>query len=511
MRRIAMHPEPARRFDLALDADPDPGLDPDRSELELRLRLRDPEMIEELAAIADPRERVEHATTALRIGLLALRSARGQVDAGAVRTQVDRMLLALEKNLDQHRDRLQHELATALRGYFDPKEGRFEERVQALVKDDGEIARVIRAHVAGSDSALAATLSQHVGPESALLRTLDPTNTQGLVAGMQRLVEDALAAQRRTLLGEFSLDNADGALARFIAELGKNQGQLGAALDERVGQIVRELTLDSETGALARIRRELLGAVERMDRSQAEMKVEIAKFVATREARSRTTAHGSDFEAALLRWLERRAQESGDVCEEVGNRTGAIASCKVGDAVVELGPEHRAAGARIVFEAKEDAGYRLPKAREEIEQARKNRSAEVGVFVLSAQSAGDGWERFRAVGNDVFVVWDANDPESDVLLEVVYSLARTLCVRARASHETAVDFADFERAIRSVEKQIDGLAEIQKSANTIENGAERIRERARIMENHLLRAVETLDACRDAAHRELAGPAAGAA
>jgi hypothetical protein len=525
------------------DLDARAALDPhraatarDRDEIEVSLRVRDPELVAELRAIRDPRERDEHAQLALRIGLLALRSARGQIDAGAVRGEVDRLLIELRKGLEQHRDHVQSELSGALKHYFDPNDGRFEERVRALVKDDGELAQVIRAQVHGSDSALARTLAQHVGAESPLLRSLDPTNSAGLVAGVQRLVEDALGLQRTAILGEFSLDNREGALARFLGELTRSHGEVGEALQERIGAVVREFslddensglsrlvrrveraqqqiadefTLDSETSALARMRRELLGIAEKQNATLVEiesrMKVELAKFGAKREADARTTAHGNEFEATLLRWLERRANEGGDVCEETGGTTGSIKNCKVGDAVVELGPEHRAAGARIVFEAKEDASYRLATAREEMDTARKNRDADVGVFVLSAKSAPDGWETFRVIGPDVFVAWNAEDPATDVILEAALALARALCARARHGVESELDFEGFERAVRDVEKQIQALADITTFAGTIESGATKIREKVRIMKGHLEKAVETLDECREAARRDLSG------
>lgn len=507
---------------------------------ELALRLRDPEVIAELAAIADPRERAEHAATALRIGLLAMRSARGQVDADAVRGQVDRMLIELRKGLEQHRDHLSLELGSALRSYFDPKDGRFEERVRALVKDDGELATVIRQQVEGSDSALARTLATHVGETSPLLRQLDPANAQGLVGNVQRLVEDALGAQRKVILGEFSLDNGEGALARLVGELTKSHGQLGEALEKRIALVVREfslddegsalsrlvhrveraqqqitdeLTLDSDTSALARMRRELLGIAEKQDKALAEIqervKVELAKLTERRDERAKTTAHGGDFESALLRWLERRAHDAGDVFEATGAVPGAIKNSKVGDAVVELGPEHRASGARIVFEAKESTATRLAGAREEIDVARRNRSAEVGVFVLSARSAPEGWERFRVIGPDVFLTWDAEDANTDVFLEAALAVARALCTRARHAGETEIDLDGFERAIREVEKQIEGLDEIKTSAGTIEGSVARIKKRAEILETNLRRAVAKLEETREAVGREVASGQAG--
>ena len=87
---------------------------------------------------------------------------------------------------------------------------------------------------------------------------------------------------------------------------------------------------------------------------------------------------------------------SGPVC-----RPGLIKNRKVGDCVIELGPESVAPGARIVIEAKEEANWTLAKAREEIELARKNRDARIGLFVLSRQSAGEGFEEVGRYGDDV--------------------------------------------------------------------------------------------------------------
>jgi hypothetical protein len=513
--------------------------DPDADDVfPLLLHVRDPELALELAAFADPREREAVALAALRIGWLALRTARGQVDAQAVRGEVERMLAELRSGLDAHRSHLQEQLGRALREYFDPDGGRFEERVRRLVHDDGELATVIRGQVAGSDSALARTLAQHVGEGSALLRALDPANAEGVVAGVTRLVDEALGAQREAILGQFSLDNRDGALARLVGELTQSHGRLSEALSLRIDAVVKEFsldaddsalsrlvqrveraqqqinaefTLDSETSALARLRREWLSIAERQTEQlgelQKKMEVELAKLTTARERDARTTAHGTAFEEGLLRWLEQRALAQGDVFAAVGATTGAIKHCKVGDALVELGPDHRAAGARIVVEAKEDASYGFAKARAELDEARRNRSASAGVFVHSARSAPEGFPFFHATGEDVFVVWDLDDPASDVRLEAALAVARALATRARGARTTQVDFEAVERAIRDVEKQLEGIAVIETSAGTIAGGVAKIQERVRILRKNLTAAVATLDEGFDDARRELTGAA----
>ncbi len=505
--------------------------------IDLVLQVRDPDLVEELMALPSDRERERFALSALRIGVLSLRTARGQVDAQTVQGEVERMLRTLEKDLTQHRDTLQVELGAALREYFDPKSGRFAERVQALTREDGELAGVIRSHVEGAESPLGQTLLQHLGQDSPLLRALDPSNAEGLLLSVQRGVDEALGTQRERLLAEFSLDNREGSLFRLVTELTENHGQLSQDLQGRIDSVVKEFsldhqdsalsrlvhrveraqqqiaeefTLDSETSALARLRREMMGVAERQSETlhklEKRMATELAALTARREAERRGTTHGHTFETALLAHLRPLAERAGDVFSETGHTTGLIRNRRVGDAVVELGPDQRAAGSRIVIEAKEDASYDVAQARAELDLARRNRGAEVGLFVLSARVAPESWRRFFRIGEDVFAVWDADDPTSDVYVDAGLSLARSLCTRARGENRSDLDLTLLERAIRDVEKQADGLDEIHSASGTIENSTKKIRERVRKMRANLMRSVTTLDECHEAVREELGAP-----
>src|SRR5437870_13346240 len=102
----------------------------------------------------------------------------------------------------------------------------------------------------------------------------------------------------------------------------------------------------------------------------------------------------------VFEFIQRGAQRLGDMPLATGDTTGAIKYCKVGDAIIEMGSESAAPGQRIVIEAKEDASYNLGKARIEIETARKNRGASVGVFVFSKKSAPIGQEPLLRHGDD---------------------------------------------------------------------------------------------------------------
>ena len=90
-------------------------------------------------------------------------------------------------------------------------------------------------------------------------------------------------------------------------------------------------------------------------------------------------------------------------------------------------------------------------------EARRNRQAQVGVFVFSRKAAPDGMESLHRHGPDIVAVWDADDPESDVILRAAYSLARKPSPCAK-SHERRVSRrhdGDRERAARGVERQGD--------------------------------------------------------
>jgi hypothetical protein len=326
------------------------------------------------------------------------------------------------------------------------------------------------------------------------------------------------------VLREFSLDNKDGALARMIRELTGTHGQLTEALGKKIdtvigefsldkedsalsrlvrnvdraqGTITREFSLDDEGSALARLRRELLSVLQRHTETntvfQEEVKVALGKMAARREEADRSTRHGLAFEDAVCEYLEHFARQTGDLAARTGFTTGLIKNNKKGDCVVELGPECAAAGARVVIEAKEDASFTLAKARGEIEMARENRGAQVGLFVFSKKTAPVAMDEVFRFGNDVFVVWDPEDASTNLQLKIGLTLARALCIRVeQISQSQDEDFQAITKAVLEIEKQSQYLGEVSTSAETIKSGAERVLERVRKTRNSLERQVEIL-------------------
>ncbi len=521
--------------------------------LPLELSVEDPDTIAELCQHAEGEERERFALSALRIGVLALRQARGQVDGEQIRRQTEHMLLALQSQLNEHANLVHNRLTASLKDYFDPDSGRFQERINRLVRKDGELEELLRRQIGTEDSELAKTLAAHFGDDSPLLSFLTPDESRGLLKALRETFDEQSHFQRERILGEFSLNNKEGALSRLIDELNTQHGRLTENLQEKIDSVVREfsldeensalsrlvknvegaqrtitrefsldnetsafsrlkgllettqraidnnLTLDNADSALARLRKEVLDILEGHSKTnqsfQEEVKMALQKMVVQRAESARSTTHGLVFEDVVCEFLSHEALKLGDVATRTGDSTGLIKNRKVGDCVVELGPESAAPSARIVVEAKEKDQYSIAQAREEIDEARRNRGAQVGLFVYSARLAPAEMAAAPILrfGNDVFVIWNPEDAGTDLFLKTAFTLARALCVRtARHSDAQAGDFQAIDEAICEIEKRTEGLSEIETSAKTIQSGSERILKRVELCRKALVQQVEIL-------------------
>jgi hypothetical protein len=474
--------------------------------LSLALDVRDPETVAELLKYAEGPERQEFALGALRLGILAIRQASGAIDTRALRSEAQHMLEQVSTLLDGNARDLLTRVTSSLQEYFDPRSGKVSDRLNRLVAHDGELSGLLARHFVGDASTLAQTLCRHVGEHSPLLRMISPSQKDGLIAKLQGCVETTLAEQRTHILRQFSLDDKESALSRLVKDLTDCNGQLRRDLSDDLNKVQREfsldneqsalcklirllqdtkstigdsLTLDNEQSPLARLSRELkqqIGELAKSSRDfQAEVHATLEAFKARKEEVARTTLHGCAFEVAVGDVLRRDCQQAGDLFEETGATTGLIKLCKVGDHVITLGPDCSAAGARIVVECKEDQAYTVARACAEMERARQNRGAQVGIFVFSGLCVPAGTAPLVRYGKDVVVVWNADDPATDVLLRAAVSVARALVVRERAANDRArSDLDDMLKAVAKVEKACNVLGDVITWASNIKRDSDKI-------------------------------------
>src|SRR5262249_3717548 len=152
----------------------------DRMKLNLSLELNDPEVVKELSRFDEGPDRDDYAASALRLGVLALRQARGELDAEAIRHEGERLVSQVKQALQAHASDVTGEIASALRQYLDPSTGVLPQRLERLIKTEGELDSVLTRHLGGNGS-LARTLAEHVGERSPLIRKLSPDDAAGFL------------------------------------------------------------------------------------------------------------------------------------------------------------------------------------------------------------------------------------------------------------------------------------------------------------------------------------------
>ena len=491
--------------------------------LPLELTVEDRDTIRELAKFSEGPEREDYALEALKIGVVALKHAAGAFDTEFIKKETNRLVESLDQQFSGHSLLVKQRLSNSLEEYFDPQSGKFSERVKNLTADDGELAKMLGRQIDGENSRLARTLLEHVGENSPLMKILSPDQSQGLLAALNSRMSEQLDKQRESILTEFSLDNPQSALKKMVNELTTNNGDFTKNMQGRIDEAIKQLSLDEEGSALNRLVKNVDNAqdtitkefkldnkdsalnklreeltkilsehVEVNSKFQEEVKIALGKLITKRETEARGTQHGGNFQDAVFEMIAREAQMRGELADDSGNKTGKIKHCKVGDLVVELSPESVAAGARIVIESKEDASYTLSKARAELETARKNREAQIGIFVCSKKTAPEHFDSLARYGEDIVVVWDAEDPGSDAYLRAALEIARALCVRSQQSSEEKFDFSLVDGAILDIEKRARNLDQIRSSAETIKSSSEKILKRVETDQKALNKQVSLL-------------------
>jgi hypothetical protein len=499
--------------------------------LTLLLEVTDRECLAELLQRSGA-EQTEYALCALRIGILALRTARGQLDADVIQRETDHLLTSLQTELGHHTTTVQQLLNGALDQYFHPESGRFHERVERLIKQDGELEQLLRRQIGTADSELVRTLVNFVGTDSPLLKALAPDESNQFINALQQSVNQQLNTQREQVLREFSLDNKEGALSKLVREILDSHGKINADLRTQIDGVVKQfsldqedsalsnlvrnveqarraithefsldndqsafsrlkkmlgetqsvvhqsLTLDDENSALARLRRQLLELMQQQATTnqtfQEEIKTAIATLITKRAEQDKSTRHGVEFELVVGTFLQQAAQHKGDICQPVGNVPGALKR-KTGDFVWELGPDSASPGARIVIEAKEDQSYHLKKACDEMSEARANREAEVGLFVCSKRTAPEALQPLARYGQDIIVLWDPEDTATDLFLQAGLELARALCLRQTQQRSAqAADIQALDKAINEIEKKSGLLDEMHTWASNVKRDGDKL-------------------------------------
>jgi hypothetical protein len=350
-----------------------------------------------------------------------------------------------------------------------------------LEKVSKEVDTAFTERVRQVSDQLQGKVDEVFGPESghvtkALERHFSDGSSSAVQNRVREVVADVMAKSREDLLKQFSSADGQNPLADF------KQGTLAVLkrADERQNETL--LTLH---GKLAEVQRELQAL--RDERQKLE---EVAA------ERERGTAKGRDFEELVAEALDRIAVAQGDDCDAVGDLPGA--SGKTGDVVVELDACKGPSRGRIVWEAK-DRRLSKPAALAELDKAMSQRDADFAVLVVPTEEELPAKMRpLREYNGDkLIVVWDP-ETESDVALELAYSLARARVLMSQSESE-GIDGAavhdTVERAlaamedVRRVKSSLTGAkTNIDRAAGLVDAMSDRVRDHLRQIDELVLAA-----------------------
>lgn len=443
----------------------------------IELAITDPDVRAEIERFVDPRLRDDYLQRALKVGVLAMRTASGTIDADIVQRQVERVIAQVTGKLSSWQETTETAVSTTLASYFDPGTGVVMSRFHQLVATDGDLERAVHSVMKDAHHSLGVLLERYLGEQSTFMTTLDPTESNRFVQHVRTAMSDILAEQQKALLDSFTDPERPTSIVSRVQQLiGRQDDALAKRLEQE-----------------DKVRRELLELLRKDVQDTVRLILDkISEDKGDRKSRAMTTLGGFDFEEAVYHRARVLAEHDCTVTR-TGNGVGKIPNSKVGDVVVELGPETSTPGVKIVIEAKRDGSYDESKTKHEANVARRNRDAQVCLFVHSVESARDWCPPFKRVGDVVIVLWDASDKETDIWFEAGLTVCRALVVQnTKTKIATGPEFKVFDRAVETIEKQADAIAVLRASCASVIKSVTTIEDKARVIEGHLVREIVLL-------------------
>jgi len=319
--------------------------------------------------------------------------------------------------------------------------------------------------------ALAATLREHFADDSGRLpRTLE--RFLGDSGSLRRMTADLFDENRR----ESAMGRLNELLGRYFDGDGSRLAQL---LDPtRAGS------------PLHQFRTEVSEEFRRLSERIAELE---AGSRARAEERSKGTAKGGDFEAALDERLGELARGACDMLERTGTESGDALRSKKGDFVVCIDPSRtRGVDLRIVIEAK-DRTVPMRRFATELADARENRRAAVSLAVFTPAAAPSGVAPLALIGNDVFCVYDP-EAEDAVALEAAYRLARALALAGLRDASVHLDVPAVQTALADIIRQVGEVQGMKVRLTSISGAADQVSRALDGMRLNILRSVKDVEA-----------------
>jgi hypothetical protein len=292
-----------------------------------------------------------------------------------------------------------------------------------------QVDEILRQNFADGDGRLPRTLESFLGDRGELR-----TFTRELFDEDRR---DSALGRMRSLLGMYF----DGDASRLAQLL--DPTRLGSPLHQFRGEVSKGFEALNER----------LTAIE-------------AAASARAAERARSSAKGTDFEDLVEGLLGDAVRGTDHLLERTSDAAGHVLGSKKGDFVMTIDPvSARGVSLRVVVECK-DRVISGRAMRDELEEARRNRDAAVGLVVFSTNHAPAGIAPFDVRLGDVYCAIDPEDPRPETL-DAALRLARLLAVAAARKADAQVDAAAVTAALDRVRAELDAVRGLKTKLTTI--------------------------------------------
>lgn len=395
--------------------------------LHLELAIDEPNVVAYLSMFEDEATRRDKAIEALKVGVIAIRSASPTLDT----TVVQEKFSDLEDKMKVFLSQFMEDVEGQLTGYFKDQDGVVPKSINVVFGEDGKLGRTFQHYFDPAQGRLGQLMQQQIGPASVFGRALDPKNKDGILTQIEGRVQQLVESKLNEVLGQFSLDNEMSAMCR-----------LHKMLADSFAEIHQSLGIKAATAVEA----------------------------------ERGHVKGIEFEADLYEVFADLGRRLGDETESVRGTPGALRK-KTGDFHAALGESTGAPGTRIVVEVKNQR-MRFKDAVDELQEAKANREAAAGIFVFAKGSEPAEMGDFRRVGQDFYCTVDKEQLEAGVSLtffEAAYEIARAMVVATVRAHES--DGLDLKALCDHVDGLVafsEKLSDICTKARTVRNSGEAI-------------------------------------
>jgi hypothetical protein len=281
-----------------------------------------------------------------------------------------------------------------------------------------------------------------------------------------------------------------GQLQRFVGDLfdeskrdsaiGRMRALLGTYFDGDASRLAQLLDPTRLGSPLHQFRREVSEGFEKLNERLTAMET---AYVTRGTERARSAAKGTDFENVLEELLGNAIRGTGEALERTGAASGDIMRSKKGDFVLTIDPL-LCAGAelRVVIEAK-DRSISWRQIRDELSDAKRNRSAAVAMAVFTPVHAPAGVAPFDVRAGHVLCVIDPDAPDENTLVAAL-RLARLHAIASLAQQETELDATRLLKTVAAVRAELDlvrglktQLTSIGTTATEVSASLDRLRER----------------------------------